>query len=458
MSDSTTATKTPFDHLDGIVIEYVTAAMGVAEDFLNKNAYTQKIDALRNAITGYNNQIRNVIQGYSHPQQYNNYVKNQVNNLLNRIDNCAKNIANYNAQANTKVPYTQFKPTAGGAVASLFAGKALLKAYSEAKQTGNYDLLGQKACEVTASLIGGLLGQSVGVPLVTALLAAMGITLSPLGAIVVAAAVIAATAYGLGELGGAAWRYILQPWADTARNWLSDKFDNWFGLNRSGNFHYYDPLVLDLDGDGIELVKANGWNGVQFDFNGDGIQSATGWVKADDGILVYDRNANGVIDDGSEIFGTDFYHLQNIIDGFSALSTLDSNKDNVINNQDIAFNQLKVWRDFNQDGTTQTGELFTLDELDIASLSLDTGNTQNNTNKNAMGKYSTYTKTNGKQYRLADVNFEIDSVHSEYKEHIAIGETQLKLPNLHGVGMLRDLREAAENNEFFAQYTCIQAA
>lgn len=236
----------------------------------------------------------------------------------------------------------------------------------------------------------------------------------------------------------------IKDWIKKAQDWIGDKFGDWFDkINRSGFFHFYDPLVLDLDGDGIELVKANAWNGVQFDYNGDGIQSATGWVKADDGILVYDRNNNGIIDDGSEIFGTDFYHLQNIIDGFSALSTLDSNKDNVINNQDIAFNQLKVWRDFNQDGTTQTGELFTLDELDIASLSLDTGKTKDTTAKNAVGKTASYTKTDGKQYKMGDVNFEIDSVHSEYKEHIELTEEQLNLPNLHGVGLVRDLREAA---------------
>ncbi|MBR5676417.1 MAG: hypothetical protein IKX14_08300, partial [Neisseriaceae bacterium] len=228
-----------------------------------------------------------------------------------------------------------------------------------------------------------------------------------------------------------------------ARDWLSSKFDDWFGLNRSGNFHYYDPLVLDLDGDGIELIKPDGWNGVQFDFNGDGIQSATGWVKADDGILVYDRNNNGMIDDGTEIFGKDFNQQKNITDGFSALKTLDKNNDNVINSQDNAFNKIKVWRDFNQDGQTQKDELFTLKELGIESLSLDTGKTKDTTAKNAVGKTAAYTKTDGKQYKMGDVNFEIDSVHSEYKEHIELTEEQLNLPNLHGVGLVRDLREAA---------------
>lgn len=234
-----------------------------------------------------------------------------------------------------------------------------------------------------------------------------------------------------------------EDWLKTQEDWIG-KYPDWFEkINRTGFFYFYDPLVLDLDGDGIELVKANGWNGVQFDFNGDGIQSATGWVKADDGILVYDRNNNGVIDDGTEIFGKDFNKQQNIKDGFAALGTLDNNKDNVLNNQDTAFNKIKVWQDFNQDGITQKGELKTLSELGIASLSLDTGKTKDTNNRNAVGKYSTYTTTDGKKYKMGDVNFEIDSVHSEYKEHIALTEEQLKLPNLHGVGLVRDLREAA---------------
>ncbi|MBR0128309.1 MAG: hypothetical protein IJM09_00675 [Neisseriaceae bacterium] len=225
---------------------------------------------------------------------------------------------------------------------------------------------------------------------------------------------------------------------------------DWFNINRTGKFHIYDPLVLDLDGDGIELVNANGWNGVQFDFNGNGIQTATQWVKADDGLLVWDRNNNGVIDDGSELFGQDTPHRflgEPVTDGFTALRTVESHPDGEINAKDHEWENLKVWRDLNQDGQTQKGELFTLDELGITALSLS-----------AKNGVSTFTYANGAKNKLADVNFNRDTVHSEYKEHIALTEEQLKLPNLHGVGMLRDLREAA-NNEFFAQYTtAFQAA
>ncbi|WP_240488032.1 hypothetical protein, partial [Acinetobacter baumannii] len=68
-------------------------------------------------------------------------------------------------------------------------------------------------------------------------------------------------------------------------------------------YHIYDPVVLDLDGDGIETIAANKWAGVLFDHDNDGIRTSTGWVGSDDGILVLDRNGDGVINDGSELFG-----------------------------------------------------------------------------------------------------------------------------------------------------------
>lgn len=61
---------------------------------------------------------------------------------------------------------------------------------------------------------------------------------------------------------------------------------------------WVDPLVLDLDGDGIEITSLA--SKVQFDTNGDGIKTGTAWVQADDGLLVWDRNGNGVIDSGRE--------------------------------------------------------------------------------------------------------------------------------------------------------------
>ena len=84
---------------------------------------------------------------------------------------------------------------------------------------------------------------------------------------------------------------------------IPDWAKEWLGLNRDGKYHQYDPLTLDLDGDGIETIAAAGFSGSLFDHNRDGIRTATGWVSADDGLLVRDLNGNGKIDNGGELFG-----------------------------------------------------------------------------------------------------------------------------------------------------------
>ena len=57
-----------------------------------------------------------------------------------------------------------------------------------------------------------------------------------------------------------------------------------------------DPIILDLDGDGVETVSLE--NGVYFDHDGNLFAEKTGWAGADDAFLVWDRNRNGLIDDG----------------------------------------------------------------------------------------------------------------------------------------------------------------
>ncbi len=64
-----------------------------------------------------------------------------------------------------------------------------------------------------------------------------------------------------------------------------------------------DPLTLDLDGDGLETVGIAATNPIQFDHDGDGIKNGTGWVSSDDAFLVLDKNSNGTIDNGRELFG-----------------------------------------------------------------------------------------------------------------------------------------------------------
>ena len=89
------------------------------------------------------------------------------------------------------------------------------------------------------------------------------------------------------------------------------------------------PIILDLDGDGLELLSMNE-SSASFDFL-DGASGKHGWVSRDDGLLAYDKNGNGIVDDASELFGS------RDMDGFSVLRAFDDNGDGYIDAQDSKF-------------------------------------------------------------------------------------------------------------------------
>ncbi len=75
----------------------------------------------------------------------------------------------------------------------------------------------------------------------------------------------------------------------------------------SQNWRPSSPIALDLDGDGLETTAIGEWDAVRFDHNNNGINTGTGWINPDDGLLVLDRNGNGNIDSGRELFGDNTY-------------------------------------------------------------------------------------------------------------------------------------------------------
>lgn len=107
-------------------------------------------------------------------------------------------------------------------------------------------------------------------------------------------------------------------------------------------FTRIDPIILDLDGDGIETTSLE--NNVNFDLDANGFAESTAWVNWDDGLLVSDRNSNGYIDSGRELFGdqTLLNNGQLATSGYQALAELDSNLDGKIDLNDTQFADLKV--------------------------------------------------------------------------------------------------------------------
>lgn len=135
-----------------------------------------------------------------------------------------------------------------------------------------------------------------------------------------------------------------------------------------------DPIVLDLDGDGVELTGYR--DGARFDIEGSGRQVGTAFVTGGDAFLVLHRNANGVVDSGSELFGDQ----NGAANGFEELRKLDSNADGLIDVRDRDFELLRLFRD-DGDGRTEAGELISLSEAGVEQIDLG----YRNTNESAAG-------------------------------------------------------------------------
>jgi Ca2+-binding RTX toxin-like protein len=222
-----------------------------------------------------------------------------------------------------------------------------------------------------------------------------------------------------------------------------------------------DPLAIDLTGDGIKTVAINPAAPILFDHNGDGAKSATGWLDGSDAWLVPDLSKNGTIDSGLELFGVDTDITvagvtRKATSGFEALAALDANGDKVFDSKDAAFTELRLWQDLNQNGISDAGELSTLADKGIVSIGLTVTSTNADLgNGNTVTGKAVVTRTTA----TGNATSEIDSVSvaadsAAYNLNLAdnpfyssfepmdVTTAALALPDMHGSGGVRDLREA----------------
>ena len=199
-----------------------------------------------------------------------------------------------------------------------------------------------------------------------------------------------------------------------------------------------DPLVIDLNGDGIKLVNINKSNAM-FDLTGSGFANKTGWISSGDAFLVWDKNNNGRIDDISEMFGNANQS------GFQALALYDTNRDGRIDAFDDVFKNLKLWQDRNGDGRTDEGELLSLSDVGIKSINLNTTQTNINQEGNTITEVGSVEFEDGRKTQAGNVNFELDRLYSYYNREVELNPEIVGLPWVRGYGFMPDLPIAMSN-------------
>ncbi len=295
--------------------------------------------------------------------------------------------------------------------------------YEPGLTDAQWDIIGRT---VSAFVAGALVAEALPMATLLAALAPMAQAIGAFCAALVAPEIAAAIAlavlaglviYGASEIGGMAYDLI-----DDLSDMLRDIFS--------------DPLVLDLDGDGIELV-ALASSATLFDLDGDGDLERTGWVSPHDGLLVQDANRNGQVDGVAELFGDAH------VDGYDELELIDSNSDGRIDALDPAWADLLIWRDLDADGIATPDELQTLTQAGIARLNLAYDQVDEELAGNIIARTGSYLRTDGATRDMASARFALDqsSGRPVIPENAELGNL-LILPNLPASAALPDLRTA----------------
>ena len=206
-----------------------------------------------------------------------------------------------------------------------------------------------------------------------------------------------------------------------------------------------DPLVFDLGGDGITTVSLEESNAF-FDLDNNGFAEKTSWVGAKEGLLAYDKNGDGIINGGNELFGDrtlmkDGKTLAS--SGFAALAEYDDNKDGKIDSNDVIYALLRIWQDADGDGIASAGELKQLVDLGIVSIGLSYSNTGvTDSANNIQVRTGTFTLADGSSRTVGEYLLNRNPVHSVDSSPIEISDSVALLPNVQGAGNVGSLHKA----------------
>jgi len=214
-----------------------------------------------------------------------------------------------------------------------------------------------------------------------------------------------------------------------------------------GKVTHRDPLILDIDGDGIHALGLTA--GIHFDYDGNGFKELTGWVAPGDGMLMLDRDTDGILGNGSELFG-DFTPLangMNALNGFQALAQYDANGDGKIDASDPVWSQLKVWQ-HDPEATDlgdpdSSGILSTLDEIGIKAIYLDS-TIINRTDDagNTEIRSGHFEWTDNRQSTISEYRLQRDTSNAIATEYLEVLPDIETLPDLQGYGNVYSLQQA----------------
>ena len=203
------------------------------------------------------------------------------------------------------------------------------------------------------------------------------------------------------------------------------------------------PLIVDLDGDGVETTTTE--NGTHFDHDGNGFAEKSGWVGQDDGLLVRDINGNSEIDNGTELFGNNsvLSSGEKAANGFEALKDLDSNGDGVFNAEDNAWSEVKIWQDANGNGKVDSNELITLEQANISGINLGYTNANiEDSNGNIIGQEGSFIKSDGTTGSIKDIWFDTNLENTIDQTDVEIPDDIKLLPDVAGFGNVHSLQIA----------------
>lgn len=209
-----------------------------------------------------------------------------------------------------------------------------------------------------------------------------------------------------------------------------------FGVGLSGQ----DPIVLDLNGDGISLWTAQN-SPVYVDLNTSGFSQRTAWARGGDAILVRDLNTDGAITTLDEMLGE-------VGDsGLGALAAYDGNSDGIVDAAEANSGGLRLWVDANEDGVTDLGELKNFAELGVATISLAGTATPDDVIAGSTVLSRTYfTRIDGSAGEAAELLFAVDPTQTRYAGDDTISPEAEALPEFLGIGHAASLRVVASHD------------